>query len=454
MTGQARLGVRKKAFTGYALEGKKRHRQNADVILSTQSGKAIRSRRRSRARITASVTGRVAVVRQSKVLVASGCDDQTVFVVTEARRSGHYRTRRLPARFQGSVKASIPTATHHATWSAALEKAIQQTSIDTLAQSAETASHVQVLPFSTRHLAHESVRDAVAASVRTAQEILAKQLSDSLQAIRDSIRIMVPRIGLPRAQAFFNASLVGHEVRSTLSGLVIDDELDPDRLLALLDRLPNGPDLDELVFQVEDARFEGAAQQEKLVTRLLEIASTRRFCTDAMADAVTRCAIRRAASLLPIAQADRLLPFFEDSPVDTLLPALVSLLRLIETDVPAVPLESVGQRLSEIAAKHADPVVYGRGSVDAILMTCLTILAFVSPADFEYAAPLLLPLGRPFLIDQLAEEVRDAAEYWPDEIRTIGHERLASALSVTNGLRESDANREMDKQDGEQNSAN
>lgn len=228
-----------------------------------------------------------------------------------------------------------------------------------------------------------------------------------------------------------NATLgVAERVNAICDWLIEDRDSASQFILAELLRSTRGDWQDSLVVLAEDTWFDGRQEQGSLINRLLEIASTRRNDVDPGAESVSLAAIRRAASILPVEQLDRLTDFLCPSAVDTVAVTLISLVRIIEAEPLTTSSPHLTNRLVTLVRKYVDPDIYRRGDVDTMLFSGLLLLSVTSPSDFEAVVERLSGLNRPYLFDQLREELLTMREGWETDERCLAYGRIEEAVAA------------------------
>ena len=150
--------------------------------------------------------------------------------------------------------------------------------------------------------------------------------------------------------------------------------------------------------------------------RLLEIAAGRRASQNAGSEQVVWSALRRAGTLLPRADLDKLRPFLEAGPaIDTRLVALQAVFHVFEAAAPgdcnAAP-ELIRNRIFTIAKKFLDPDVFLGGENAAIAENAILALAGVADHRLGIALAECKSLGRPWLMNRLRVTLDDLLRSW------------------------------------------
>ena len=251
----------------------------------------------------------------------------------------------------------------------------------------------------------------------------------SLAAWRDSAAHMISVEGdeaTPRDVATKNH--LGSKVRfdALLEWLVENKTLASDYVLQELGQATDSW-RDGLVHAALDTHYDSNADRDRLANLLLTIASERRQDTDASADSVTRAAILRAGSLLDSSEISRLRPFLSESKSN--LVALVAMLRIVSNDPPRTfDHDELIRDLRNTVSRYSDPVTYRRGDIDAALFNALELLAIYSPESFNDSLDDLVRLNKPYLFEQLNEELVEIQNSWRDVMDSEAGQNLVQAI--------------------------
>ena len=185
--------------------------------------------------------------------------------------------------------------------------------------------------------------------------------------------------------------------------------------------------LDALVHASLDTFFDSERDRGQMADLLLKIAAERRQDNDASAASVTRVAILRAGSLLDSAEINRLRPFLSESKSN--LVALVAMLRIVSNDPPEeFNHDELIQDLRNTVLRYSDPVTYRRGDIDAALFNALELLAIYSPEGFNESLDDFERLNKPYLLEQLREELVELQSNWQAATDSIAGQNLVQAI--------------------------
>ncbi len=171
---------------------------------------------------------------------------------------------------------------------------------------------------------------------------------------------------------------------------------------------------DALVFLVEDIHLPEPLRQ-RVGDRLLAIAASLRGSAKLGVEKVVWSALRRAASLLPPAQAERFLPFLDcPSLVDTRSVALRCLERVFE---PAPPVEghlvtALRERVTQFAFKFLDPDVFAGGENALIAQNAVCALAALGDPRLGGVIDRVNQLGRSWMNRQVRARLEHLLESW------------------------------------------
>jgi hypothetical protein len=168
---------------------------------------------------------------------------------------------------------------------------------------------------------------------------------------------------------------------------------------------------DTLVFMAERVHFP-ANLRPRIGERLLAIAGE--LCAQPDGNAkVVWSALRRAASLLPADQVDRLVPFLtHDGSVDTRAVALQGVARVFEAGPPMSPPAAVTDRAADFASKIIDRDVLTPGEVSVVGRNAVAALAATGDPRLQFAINRVSALGRPWLTRRVRDELTEIGKAW------------------------------------------
>ncbi len=196
-------------------------------------------------------------------------------------------------------------------------------------------------------------------------------------------------------------------------------ELDPDAAVEFIVEELCRDDLteewrDAMVFLTEDIHLPSHLRH-RAGDRLLTIAGSLRGSTKVGAEKVVWSALRRAATLLPRDQADRLLRFLDcPSIVDTRSVALRCIERMFEPAPPAEgePPTALRVRAAELAYKFLDPDVFAGGENALIAQNAVCAQAALDDPRLGDAITRVNQLERTWMNRQVRTRLEGLLESW------------------------------------------
>lgn len=185
-----------------------------------------------------------------------------------------------------------------------------------------------------------------------------------------------------------------------------DPETASEYLLDELERSTDSQWLSWLVILSEDTWFDSENDRNRLIERLLSIASSSLEGSIETESVVTRKAIRRAGLLLPANQLSRLLPFTRADNV-TRAETLAVIRSVLEVEQPTDSLPDCCERIRELTITFSNPDVYAIGQTDAMLFDCVVALALLGDPKLIDLLEALKKLKKPYLLSQLRESLKN-----------------------------------------------
>lgn len=185
----------------------------------------------------------------------------------------------------------------------------------------------------------------------------------------------------PASDRFLDPGISTEERVKSLQELVYRNDAESSELVlrALCDDEPDSDMIPYLVIACEQLRFEKQEDQAMLWKMLLRVALNYRICNEPFAERTTWSAVRRCASLIPVAEIDQLLPLLEfKGAVDCKLVTLQGLKSIFEIQFASFcGTEAIAKRVFELADSYTNRDILLPGESSAIANAAISFLATV-----------------------------------------------------------------------------